>query len=184
RRVVGVLRDPGCEADQASGSGTAAAPVTGMAALDVLARTARQLGNPVSVERRGLHRELPPIADMTLYRVAQEALSNVRQYAAGASIQVTLSSAPEQVALYVENGPTPDDGQSVREARQGFGLIGMTERVQLVGGTLSFGPTSTGGWRVAVTLPVDAEPSGVAPRGVAPVGDEAPAVVSESGGSQ
>ncbi|MGH8881386.1 MAG: sensor histidine kinase, partial [Stackebrandtia sp.] len=144
RLVVGVLRE---RPDAREGLGADSAPVPGLAVLDALVDTARRLGNPVSIDRRGRQRELPPIADVTLYRVAQEGLSNVRQYAPGAAVRLTVEFGPALVSLAVENDPPPG-GASGSGDRQGLGLIGMRERVQLVGGTLSSGPTAAGGWRV------------------------------------
>ncbi|MET0190041.1 MAG: histidine kinase, partial [Pseudonocardia sediminis] len=77
RLVVGALRGSGDDALDDD------APVPGLGVLDALVRTARDLGTPVELVREGEPPELPPIADVTFYRVAQEALANARDHAPG-----------------------------------------------------------------------------------------------------
>ena len=156
RLVVGALREPGTDV-----LGDAAAPVPGLAVLDRLVRTARELGTPVEFGQEGALQELPPIADVTFYRVTQEALSNARQHAPGAPVRVLLRYAGPEVSLDVVNeaGPAPGpEGSDARPDRhRGFGLAGMRERAQMIGATLDAGPTASGGWRVSLTLPLDPE---------------------------
>jgi len=95
-------------------------------------------------------RDLPPDVTLALYRTAQEALTNVRKHAPGASVTVRLCYAPEAVRLTVlsEGGSTaaPDPEPS------GYGLTGLRERAELAGGTFEAGPDRTG-WRVDVRIP-------------------------------
>jgi signal transduction histidine kinase len=149
RLVVGALRGPGGD-DLDEG-----APVPGLAVLDRLVRTARELGTPVELVRDGEPVELPPIADVTFYRVVQEALANVREHAPGAPARIVLRYGVADVSLEVENAarPAPDRPR----VNRGFGLAGMQERAQLIGATLDTGPTPSGGWRVALRLPLDGE---------------------------
>ncbi|MBI4321472.1 MAG: sensor histidine kinase [Chloroflexi bacterium] len=90
---------------------------------------------------------LPPSLGVPLYRAAQEALTNVTRYAAASQVRVTLSFAPEEVALTVE-----DDGRG-GEANPGFGLRGMRERAEALGGEFSAGPGPERGFRVEMKLP-------------------------------
>ncbi|MEU4531392.1 histidine kinase [Micromonospora ureilytica] len=149
RLVVGVLRGrPGHE------GGDGAAPVPGLGMLDDLVRTAGDLTGPVEFVREGEQREVSPIADVALYRIAQESLSNARQHAPGAPARVVLRFEPRSVSLEVVNEPAAPRG--VPAARTGgVGLVGMRERAQLIGATFTAGPTAAGGWSVAATLPTN-----------------------------
>ncbi|MEV1076357.1 sensor histidine kinase [Micromonospora parva] len=149
RLVVGVLRGrPGHE------GGDGAAPVPGLGMLDDLVHTAGSLAGPVEFVREGEQREVPPIADVALYRIAQESLSNARQHAPGAAARVVLRFAPRSVSLEVVNDPAVP--RRVPAARTGgVGLVGMRERAQLIGATFTAGPTAAGGWSVTATLPTN-----------------------------
>lgn len=153
RLIVGVLRERPSVGDDAHD-----APPPGLAALDGLVRTARALGSTVDLVRAGRPRELAPIADAAFYRVAQESLSNARQHAPGAAVRITVRFGERAVSLEVLNEPA-DGGPPTGSTRQGMGLIGMGERAQLVGATLTTGATPAGGWRVLLTLPLHHEPA-------------------------
>lgn len=92
--------------------------------------------------------ELPAEIRLTVYRVAQEALTNVRKHAEPVRVEVRLGYGPGVVVLTVEDFGVPagaGDGQ-------GYGVTGMRERAELAGGTLAAGPTGTG-FRVALRVP-------------------------------
>lgn len=149
RMVVGALRDdtPGAEDTGPDGD----VPVPGLAELDRLVATHRELGAAVTVEDDGRPTGLAPVADVTGYRVAQEALANARDHAPGAPVRLVLDRAPDTLTLTVEN-PLPAGGPApVRDGR-GFGLAGMRERAQLVGAEFDSGPTAMGTWRVRLVL--------------------------------
>jgi signal transduction histidine kinase len=171
RQVVGALREPG-EEPAPTGDGLAhtgdpgsrGAPVPGAAALDRLVRTERDLGATVELVREGGAYDLPPVADVTVYRVAREALSNAREHAPGAPVRVVLDYEETRVVLRVENGPGAGDGDGsgaadggATRAPRGLGLLGMRERAQLVRAELTAGPTGGGGWLVRLDLPVGHE---------------------------
>src|SRR5690606_22416313 len=140
RLVVGALRDPG-EGPAGDGPPDSGAPVPGAAALDRLVRTERELGADVELVREGDPYDLPPIADVTVYRVAREALSNARDHAPGAPVRILLRYGASRVALRVDNGPGRGRGGGPQsDAPRGMGLIGMAERAQLVGAELEAGP--------------------------------------------
>ncbi|WP_433273551.1 sensor histidine kinase [Pseudonocardia xinjiangensis] len=160
RLVVGTLREPG-QGDARGDAGVledGGAPVPGLAVLDRLLGTARELGTPVEFVQEGDRRELPPIADVTFYRVAQEALANARDHAPGAPARVLLRFLGSEVSLDVvtDAGP-PRDTATPPRGHRGFGLVGMKERAQVIGATFDAGPTPFGGWRVSLALPVDRE---------------------------
>lgn len=88
-------------------------------------------------------------------RVAQEAITNTRRYAAGAPVTARLAPAPGGTELTVTNGPGAASGVH----GSGMGLIGMRERAAEGGGTVHAGPTADGGWSVRLFLPQAADSS-------------------------
>ncbi|NEY34535.1 sensor histidine kinase, partial [Streptomyces sp. PRKS01-65] len=106
---------------------------------------------------------LSPVAEVCLFRVAQEALTNVIKHAPGAHVTLTLDHTPEEVVLEVRD----DGGHHGRTRRNGrpepvpgsrLGLIGMRERVRICGGRLSAAPHAEGGFAVEAVLPVRTPP--------------------------
>ena len=96
---------------------------------------------------------LAPELRVTLYRCAQEALTNVRKHAQATKALVRLRVNGGQAELTVlDNGRGAADG--AEESPSGFGLQGIRERIALVGGRVTAGPEPGGGWRVEATLPV------------------------------
>jgi signal transduction histidine kinase len=141
----------------------------GPALLDRLVReTAEATGIKASLTVTGDHRPLPPEIGLALYRTAQEALTNTGKYAGpDGSAEVQLSYHDHDVELVVEDARS-DRGLEPAPAGLtfgGYGLTGMRERAELLGGRLTAGPTDTG-FRVALWLPAgQAGPvSGVAVR--------------------
>ncbi|GAB3661848.1 sensor histidine kinase [Glycomyces tarimensis] len=147
RQVVGLLR----EHDGPGEDGNA--PVPGLAAIEALVEDARRLGAEVGLEREGTPFRLPPIADISLYRIAQQSLTNARQHAPGAPVKVRLAYGERDVELEIVNGPSVQD-DTVGVGSGGAGLVGMRERAELIGAELALGPTDDGGWRAALRLPV------------------------------
>jgi signal transduction histidine kinase len=100
----------------------------------------------------GEDRELGSDGRLTLYRVAQEALTNIRKHAQAERVELHLAYEPSGTRLTVEDfegdgaRPPPADGT-------GYGLTGMRERAELLGGTLTAGPTGEG-FRVELWVPV------------------------------
>ncbi|TXL61429.1 sensor histidine kinase [Aeromicrobium terrae] len=143
RSMVQVLRD-----DEAA----AYAPQKGVADLPTLART--DATPIVAVTVAGSWGELAGPVDAALYRLAQESLTNAVRHARGAThVEIDLRREGDAARLRVtddgqaEPGPAPEPG---------FGLTGMAERAQLLGGSLSAGPGPDGGWVVEAVLPVEA----------------------------
>jgi signal transduction histidine kinase len=103
----------------------------------------------------GAHRRLAPDVELALYRAAQEALSNARKHAPGAGVSVHLDYGSAATALLVENGPCPDSraASPLGATGGGFGLRGMRERIELLGGQLSASAQDSG-WTVRATVPV------------------------------
>ncbi|MEU4807351.1 sensor histidine kinase [Actinosynnema sp. NPDC023587] len=119
-------------------------------AADVLAAVERVRQTGIDVRLRfDLPVDLPPELGRSLLRLVQEALTNARKHAVAASaVDVELTRTPDAVRLVVaddgEGGPTRRAG--------GYGLVGMRERVALLGGRFAAGP-DTAGWRVSAELP-------------------------------
>lgn len=92
---------------------------------------------------------------MSLYRVAQEALTNVMKHAPGAPTAVALVFGPAEVTLRVENGAGAGL-TALASSGGGYGLPGIAERVALLGGHVEAGPTSGsgGGWLVEAVVPL------------------------------
>lgn len=155
RMVVGALREPGEQPrGQVEGAPSAnGAPVPGIAVLDRLVAGERAQGCEVTLEHTGTAHELPPAADVTFYRVTQEALANARDHAWGAWVHVELHHHEAEIVLQVDNGPGTEREESPKGSR-GLGLLGMKERADLIGAELETGTTDSGGWRVRLTLPL------------------------------
>lgn len=103
------------------------------------------------------HLDLPPTVSVALHRIAQEAVANARRHAVGATtVCVDVRRRLDLVELTVT-----DDGRATAAegpgggSGPGYGLVGMDERAELLGGRLAAGPAAGGGWRVHALLPVD-----------------------------
>lgn len=143
RRVLGVLR----HADQAD-----LAPQPSIDSLRDLVADDHDL--PIRLEVADDLGVLPPSVELTGYRVVQEALTNVRRHAGTVTkVDVRLCRVDDRLVIEVN-----DDGRGAAAdaGPEGFGLIGMRERIGTVGGTLDVGPHRGGGWRVRAELPVGA----------------------------
>ncbi len=113
-----------------------------------------QSGLPVAVEVRGEPRELAPDARLAVYRTAQEALTNVRRHAAAERVRMQLEYGPQATVLVVEDHAAPGTPPPVVPGLtgNGYGLTGMRERAELLGGELLTEPTADG-FRVELRLP-------------------------------
>ncbi|WP_218577961.1 ATP-binding protein [Phytohabitans rumicis] len=142
RRVLGVLR---VERESAH------APQPTLDVLDELVGNVRDAGLAVTARTTGEVRPLPPGVELSAYRIVQEALSNAIRHAPGATVTVEVAYRPADLVIRVVNtaptapAPSPSDG--------GHGLLGMRERVAMLGGTLATGPTPDRGYEVTATLP-------------------------------
>ena len=116
-----------------------------------------QSGLPVAVDIRGEPRELAPDARLAVYRTVQEALTNVRRHAAAERVAIRLDYGPQSTVLVVEDEAKPGTPAPLDPALvgNGYGLTGMRERAELLGGELRAEPTAAG-FRVELRLPVAA----------------------------
>lgn len=158
RLVVGVLRERDGDGSPPSERGAVAdGPVPGLGMLDDLLLTARTLGDDVEVAVTGQPFELAPVADVTAYRVLQEALTNARQHAPGQPVRVCLTYRAGSVQVEVTNPLVRGSGPAAGTERGGYGLLGMRERAELARAQLDVGPTENNPtenkqWRVRLTL--------------------------------
>jgi signal transduction histidine kinase len=127
-------------------------PAPGLAELDGLIAETRTAGLGVTVRLEGRPRPLPPEVERAAYRIAQEALTNVRRHAGpSADATVTVEYAEGALLLRVDNdgtaGPSTVDG--------GTGIPGMRERTTALGGRLTAAALTGGGFRVEAVLPTE-----------------------------
>jgi signal transduction histidine kinase len=147
RRLLTLLRGPG--------EGAALDPQPGIGALAGLADGVRQAGLPVRLLVDGDPAAVPAAAEVTAYRIVQEALTNVLKHAGPATATVAVGCADDVVTIKVT-----DDGfgyplPGTRTGQHGYhGLAGMRERVAVFGGELRAGPEPGGGFAVRATLPL------------------------------
>ncbi|GLI28741.1 two-component sensor histidine kinase [Agromyces rhizosphaerae] len=140
RRVVALLRE-----DEEAGL----APVPGIDRLPDLIAQARDAGLDVTYSVVGNVDALSAGRGLAVYRVVQEALTNVRRHANARSAAVVVTATPDAVTVTV----TDDGGGHAASGAAGHGLFGMRERVAIYGGELEAGPQE-GGWHVRAELPV------------------------------
>lgn len=141
RRLVGLLRESYDE--------LALAPQPTLSELDHLVDQVRAAGLPVEVSIEGEPVELPPGVDLSAYRVVQEALTNALKHAGPASARVHLRYTAEVLEVDVS-----DDGRGTGNGDVGgYGLVGIRERVSVVGGQLEAGRQTNGGFAVRARLP-------------------------------
>lgn len=152
RRLLGVLRTGEHQ------EGGEYVPQPDVEQIDDLIQQCRTSGLPVDFKVEGTPRPLPSGVELTAYRIVQEALTNTRKHGgpnAGASVRLVYFD--DGLGLLVE-----DDGKGAPHELyedggadgEGHGLIGMRERVGMVGGTLDAGPRPGGGFRISALLPL------------------------------
>ncbi len=152
RRLLGVLRTG---EHQEAGEYV---PQPDVQQIEDLVETVRGAGLTVDFKIEGTPRPLPSGVELTAYRIVQEALTNTRKHGGpdvGASVRLVYFD--DGLGLLVE-----DDGRGAAHEMyedggadgQGHGLIGMRERIGMVGGTLDAGPRPGGGFRISALLPL------------------------------
>ncbi|MEU0949237.1 sensor histidine kinase [Streptomyces canus] len=146
RRVVGLLRD--------ADDGATTSP--GPEQLTELVRRFDGHGPAVHLDLPDEPTSWPPEVTATVYRIVQESLTNIARHATHArSATVDVTQADEHVTVHITDDAPPAPARHRHSG--GFGLIGMRERVEALGGTLRVGPGTDAGWSVFATLPI---PSG------------------------
>ena len=135
RRSVTALRSPG-------------EPRSLMESMKNLFESCQASGVATDFQLRGTPRKLAPPVELTLYRAAQEGLTNVRKHSHAKSATIVLEYLSDSVRLVVR-----DDGVGASQAEQGFGLLGLRERVQLIGGEVRIATAANQGFTLEIGLP-------------------------------
>lgn len=145
RRLLGIISDDGAEDRH---------PVPDLDGLSALVEQVRAAGLPVSYEIQGAVQQLPTGAQLTVYRLVQEALTNTLKHGGpDAHATVRLRYLPGELHVDID-----DDGVGALAAvpaTPGRGLTGMHERVHVFGGAVQSGPRAPTGWRVSAQLRTD-----------------------------
>jgi signal transduction histidine kinase len=143
RRLVGTLR---------GGEDGPLAPAATIDDLRSLAARSSAVGLPVRLHLDGLD-ELPGEVAPSIHRLVGEAITNAQRHATGATgVDVRIRARDGELTVVVD-----DDGSAARSPRSsgaGYGLTGMAERTEALGGHFQAGPTEGGGWRVEARLPL------------------------------
>jgi signal transduction histidine kinase len=154
RRLLGVLRTEDAPESRQ--------PQPGMAQIDGLFDQVRATGLAAGLIVTGTPAALPPGAELTVYRIVQEALTNTLKHAAGPTrVSVAIAYRPGSITVDVHDDgaggrvrPELETGTGTGTA--GHGLAGMRERAAVYGGTVSAGPDPAGGWHIRAHLPLAA----------------------------
>ncbi|MEW1753311.1 sensor histidine kinase [Streptomyces angustmyceticus] len=152
--------DFGSGASSVPGAGEADAEGPSLTELADLVGQSRAAGMVVELmvdgaagEESASGRRYAARVERTVYRVVQEALTNVHKHAPGARARVRLAHRDGELAVQVENGPSEGGAADAGLPSGGNGLVGMRERVTALGGVFVSGPTEAGGFRVSAVLP-------------------------------
>ena len=120
-------------------------------------------GTAVTFQAQGQQRRLPPELETTVFRIAQEAINNVKNHAHAGAVSIVLRWEPRQIALSVHDDGRGFDVQGAYhplEAGSGIGLLGMRERAEMFAGHLTIRSDPGEGTSVEVCLPVAGEETG------------------------
>ncbi|HEX7804808.1 MAG TPA: histidine kinase [Cellulomonas sp.] len=160
RQMLHVLRsDDLVEWDDDDADRSSRAPARGLADLPPLVAGLREAGLPLETDVRVDGVSMPSGIELTVYRIVQEALTNVLKHAGAVPTLLTVESGMDDLRVVVRNGPgwrtrpaTPDP-----DRRSGHGLVGVRERTLAAGGTLQSGHTADGGFELVATIPIGGE---------------------------
>jgi signal transduction histidine kinase len=142
--LVGLLR-----------AGADTRPVAGMAQVGELVEAFARLGPPVVLQiAPGVAERVDEAMAVTVHRIVREALTNVRKHAVGATaVKVTIApDGGRGLRVLVRDNGHPGPGPGAASRGGGFGLVGMGERAQILGGTITAGPMPETGWQVEALL--------------------------------
>ena len=146
RRMVGLLRAPEEEFETE--------PLPRLSDLEQLVDKVRAAGVPVDLEVGGRTRPLADGAELSAYRIVQESLTNaVRHGGPDVTAKVAIKYGEDQLDVLIQDdgrGASADTGDGA-----GQGIVGMRERIAVLGGEFSAGPQLGGGYKVHATIPVD-----------------------------
>jgi signal transduction histidine kinase len=159
RHLLGALNDfpeEDRDRDQDAAEQMPDAPQPSIAALGQLAAAVRATGLDIDLAIVGEVRPLPPGLELSVYRIVQEALTNVLKHAQASMARVRVDYRPGAVIIEV----TDDGTARTASAPAGHGLVSMRQRAQVFGGITTAGPAPGGGWQVRAELPAQHAPDG------------------------
>ena len=149
RVVLGLLREEGI-------GDTELSPAPRLADVMELAETVRASGTPVELRMPDIGGQLSPALELTVYRVVQEALTNVVKHAPEARATVDVAVRGKEIRIEVTDSGDPAGPGCRPGFMPGHGIVGMRERVAAFGGSLDAGPRPGGGFRVLAGIPSEA----------------------------
>ena len=124
----------------------------GLQMLDELVQRAAATGLSVTYHLSGAHDNVPDELAQAAYHVTQEGITNALKHAPGAPITVTVHSSTPSLTIVVDNGPPSDSSPGLEDTGGTYGLQGLRDRLQPIGGSLRAGPTTDSGWRLEAEL--------------------------------
>lgn len=151
REVLGVLRtDPKCDSVDP--------PQPTITDLERLIIESRRAGMQLTVDQALADQTTPLVTGRTVYRVVQEGLTNIRKHASTDAVSISISGRPGaplevRVINRPSNGSRSPGSHASEHVGSGSGLVGLTERVALAGGTLKYGPRHDGGFELTASIP-------------------------------
>jgi signal transduction histidine kinase len=134
------------------------APQPSMRELGALIDQMRAAGLPVVLTIEGEARSLPPSVDLSAYRIVQEALTNTLKHAGPATAEVTVRYSDQDLEIEISDDGHHDSSLAAHSS-SGKGLVGMRERVSLLGGRLQIGANAEAGFAVRAYLPLHGQPA-------------------------
>ena len=151
RQLVGVLRPDSADPDVLG-------PQPGIADIAALVDQITQTGIDVSLTIPDLPIEPAAVVDLAIYRIVQESLTNVIKHAGpNPTVDVRVAADDQQLSIEITN--TTNAQHTKQLPRSGFGIIGMRERAELLGGTLDAGPRPGNRFTVLAQIPIQPEPT-------------------------
>lgn len=151
RIVLDLLREEGVSAAELS-------PAPRLVDLKELVETVRASGTDVELRITNTDRQLSPALELSLYRVVQEALTNVVRHAPGAAATVEVAISDDAVRIEVVDNGSPSGERKGMPGPSGHGIVGMRERVGAFGGSLVAQPCPDGGFTVVAEVPIEGVP--------------------------
>ncbi len=151
RIVLDLLREDGDSAAELT-------PAPRLVDLNELVETVQSSGTDVELRMRGTDHHLSPALELSLYRVVQEALTNVVKHAPGAAVTVEVAISDDAVRIEVVDTGSPGPVRTVLPGAPSHGIIGMRERVAAFGGSLVARPSPDGGFHLVANVPIEGGP--------------------------
>jgi signal transduction histidine kinase len=155
RQILGALRPEGDAVEYG--------PQPTAADIPSLIDNLRRIGHDVTLQVNVRPGTTSTLMELGVYRIVQEALSNIVRHAPGATVSVVVLTSTRNLRVAVVNGRAPRAASPPvfnvgSEDRGGNGLRGMRERVELLGGTIEYGPSLDGGYAIEALLPLTPSP--------------------------